>query len=66
MAKKKEAKKKEKGEIAQKRAKLYNVSGDKVERNARTCPKCGAGVFMASHKDRNTCGKCNHTEFNKK
>ena len=30
------------------------------------CPKCGAGVFMAKHKDRLTCGKCGYTEFSKK
>ena len=29
----------------------------------RTCPKCGAGVFMAEHKDRHHCGKCSYTEF---
>lgn len=28
----------------------------------KTCPKCGPGVFMASHKDRNACGKCGYTE----
>ncbi|MFH0874823.1 MAG: 30S ribosomal protein S27ae [archaeon] len=32
----------------------------------RTCPKCGAGVFMADHKDRITCGKCSYTEFKSK
>lgn len=32
----------------------------------RSCPRCGAGVFMALHKDRNTCGKCGYTEFSKK
>jgi len=32
---------------------------------AKFCPKCGAGVFMAEHKDRFTCGKCKYTEFKK-
>ncbi len=31
----------------------------------RTCPKCGAGIFMAEHKDRHHCGKCSYTEFKK-
>lgn len=42
--------------------KLYD--GDK--RKNLFCPKCGVGVFMASHKDRNTCGKCGYTEFKSK
>lgn len=28
----------------------------------RSCPKCGAGTFLAEHKDRRTCGKCNYME----
>ena len=31
----------------------------------KTCPKCGAGVFMAEHKNRIACGKCGYTEFKK-
>ena len=27
------------------------------------CPKCGPGIFLASHKDRKSCGKCGYTEF---
>ena len=27
------------------------------------CPKCGPGVFMATHKDRVACGCCGYTEF---
>ncbi len=33
-----------------------------AERKARTCPKCGPGVFMAEHKDRYHCGKCSYME----
>ena len=44
----------------------YEVSGDKVTRKKPVCPKCGPGVFMASHGDRTSCGKCGYTEFNKK
>ncbi|MBN2566556.1 30S ribosomal protein S27ae [Candidatus Woesearchaeota archaeon] len=45
--------------------KLYAVKGESFERTAKTCPKCGAGTFMAKHKDRYTCGKCKYTEFSK-
>jgi small subunit ribosomal protein S27Ae len=44
-------------------SKLYNVSGGKLERTNRYCPKCGQGYFMARHKDRMMCGKCHYTEF---
>ena len=40
---------------------LYD--GAKLKR--KTCPKCGAGYFLAEHKDRRSCGKCGYTEFNK-
>jgi len=35
----------------------------KITRLRRECPneECGAGVFMASHFDRQYCGKCNLT-----
>ena len=26
------------------------------------CPRCGAGVILAQHKDRVTCGKCGYSE----
>ncbi|CCW64277.1 unnamed protein product [Phytomonas sp. EM1] len=34
-----------------------------VERTRQECPhpQCGAGVFMAQHKDRKYCGKCHLT-----
>ena len=44
--------------------KCYNVDENgKVTRMRRECPNedCGAGVFMASHFDRQTCGKCGLT-----
>jgi small subunit ribosomal protein S27Ae len=43
----------------------YEVSGNKVSRKKPVCPKCGPGVFMASHSDRTSCGKCGYTEFKK-
>jgi small subunit ribosomal protein S27Ae len=63
MGKKKKIKER-KGKKAKKKKKkiqkgsLYKVDGDKLERQRKSCPKCGAGVFMAEHKDRFTCGKC--------
>jgi len=44
----------------------YDVSGEKVVRKKPVCPKCGPGVFMATHGDRVACGNCGYTEFNKK
>ena len=56
------SKEKKRGESV---SKFYQVSDNKVERTRRECPRCGKGVFMAVHKDRLTCGKCNYTEFQK-
>jgi ubiquitin-small subunit ribosomal protein S27Ae len=53
-----EEKKKEK----MKKSNYYDLSEDKVKRKKRFCPKCGPGVFMAEHKDRNACGKCGYSE----
>ena len=42
--------------------KYYKVDeSGKVTRLRRECPACGAGVFMAKHADRNTCGRCGNT-----
>lgn len=46
--------------------KAYKVEGGKAVRQRKTCPKCGSGVFMAQHKDRTVCGKCNYAEFSTK
>jgi len=43
---------------------LYSTQGD-LKRERKSCPKCGAGVFMAQHQDRVSCGKCGYTEFTK-
>ena len=59
-AAKKEAKK------AVQKKDAYKVDGDKVVRTKPVCPKCGPGVFMATHKDRVACGFCGYTEFTKK
>ncbi len=55
-AKKGEAKK------AVKKSDAYKVEGDKLVRTRPVCPKCGPGTFMATHKDRVSCGCCGYTE----
>ena len=45
-----------------KKASCYEVTGNELKRKNKSCPKCGPGVFMASHKDRVTCGKCGYME----
>ncbi|MBI2101759.1 30S ribosomal protein S27ae [Candidatus Woesearchaeota archaeon] len=57
----KEAKKKSKGKWN-----LYQVSGSKIERKNKSCPKCGSGTFMAKHASRMYCGQCHYTEFSGK
>lgn len=58
----KEAKKKS----SMKKSDAYDAKGDALVRKKPVCPKCGPGVFMATHKDRVSCGKCGYTEFSKK
>ena len=44
--------------------KYYKVADDgKIQRLRRECPQpqCGAGIFMANHNDRQTCGRCSLT-----
>lgn len=39
--------------------KYYNVDDSgKVNRTRKACPKCGPGIFMATHNDRVHCGTC--------
>ncbi len=42
--------------------KCYESKGQ-LKRTRRVCPKCSEATFMATHKDRYTCGKCHYTEF---
>lgn len=57
-----EGKKPHKNKPTGKKYQHYTLSGTIVKR-AKSCVKCGAGVFLAQHKDRLTCGKCRYTEF---
>jgi ubiquitin-small subunit ribosomal protein S27Ae len=39
--------------------KYYSVDDSgKVTRTRKSCPTCGPGIFMATHKDRFHCGTC--------
>lgn len=31
-------------------------------KKGKSCPKCGAGVRLAEHKNRRSCGKCGYFE----
>lgn len=52
--------------MALKRSAYYAIKEGKAVPQRKNCPRCGAGVFLAEHKDRLTCGKCGYTEFKKK
>jgi small subunit ribosomal protein S27Ae len=41
--------------------KFYETKGSEIHRNHKSCPRCGSGVFMAHHKNREYCGKCGYT-----
>ena len=43
--------------------KLYKVDGNKITRKNEYCPRCGAGTFLASYKNRKYCGKCSFSEI---
>merc|ERR1711913_90337 len=63
----KEQAQEEEGQLAVLKYHKVDENG-KITRLRRECPNkaCGAGVFMASHFDRQYCGKCNLTYvFNK-
>ena len=60
--KSKEGKKKHVNKPTSKKYSLY-ASGKATHKH---CPKCGQGVFLAQHKDRQSCGKCGYTEFARK
>lgn len=51
-----------KGKEKTSKYKYYKIEGNSAKRERKFCPKCGAGVFMAQHKDRVSCGKCGYTE----
>ena len=46
--------------------KKYTVEGDKITSKARSCPRCGPGVFLMNSNKRQYCGKCHYTSFDSK
>ena len=60
------AKKKIKNKKPSQRWKYYKITGDKIEKTRKECPKCGAGIFLADHKDRHYCGRCSYLEMKNK
>ena len=65
MAKKviKKGKKPHKNKPTSKKYTKYKIEGDKVKRLARSCPRCGPGIFLMDTNNRSYCGKCHLTEF---
>jgi small subunit ribosomal protein S27Ae len=59
------AKKETKNKKQSERWNKYKVEGDKVTK-ARSCPKCGEGIFLAEHSDRFYCGTCHYVEMKSK
>ncbi len=47
------------------KGRMYEINGGKAVKKSPTCPRCGDGVFLATHKDRVSCGKCGYTEYKK-
>jgi small subunit ribosomal protein S27Ae len=42
------------------------VEGEKIKMTKQVCPRCGEGVYMAAHKEKQGkirlyCGKCHYT-----
>lgn len=60
------AKKQNKNKTTSTRYKHYKLEGNKLTRTKKNCPKCGAGYFLAKHKDREYCGHCGYTTFESK
>lgn len=46
-------------------SRYYELSADTIKSKKSVCPRCGTGVFLADHGDRQSCGKCGYTEFKK-
>lgn len=43
--------------------KLYEVKDNELMRKRKNCPRCGAGTFLASYKNRKYCGKCGWSQI---
>jgi len=58
----KKGKKEHKNKPTSKKYTKYKIEGSKIIRE-KTCPRCGAGIFLMQTKDRVYCGKCHYTEY---
>ncbi|MDP2666865.1 MAG: 30S ribosomal protein S27ae [Candidatus Diapherotrites archaeon] len=41
----------------------YETKTDAIARKGKFCPKCGPGVFLAMHTNRESCGNCGYSEW---
>ena len=66
MGKKKKFKER-KGKRPKSKSKHRNVQIHKKYKDGKVegkwCPRCGAGVILAHHKNRVTCGRCGYSEI---
>lgn len=58
-------KKKKKGKKSSMKYKKYTIEGGALKRGSY-CPRCGPGVFLAEHTNRQVCGKCGYVEMKEK
>ena len=58
----KKGKKPHKNKATSKKYTKYKIEGDKITR-AKTCPRCGPGIFLLDSNGRLYCGKCHYSEF---
>ena len=58
-----EGKKPHKNKPTSKKYSMYKIEGDKIVSKAKTCPRCGPGVFLMKANNRLYCGRCHYTEF---
>ncbi|MFH1452187.1 MAG: 30S ribosomal protein S27ae [archaeon] len=59
-------KKKHVNKPTSKKSTKYKIKDGVVVEKARSCPRCGPGIFLSVGKGRAYCGRCHFTEFEKK
>ena len=47
-------------------SKFYEAKDSSLVRKKKACPRCGPGTWLAGHKGRLYCGRCQYTIFEKK
>lgn len=62
----KKGKKKRKPKKPSEKWKKYKITGNKAERIAKFCPRCGPGIFLSESQNKWFCGRCHYTEFKSK